>query len=270
MSKKSSRNGPTGARNQKHPPARSARTRRQRQPWRPTPGTPKMVAEYLAKAGLVAKLRDDVHEMYLAERFGDAAIEYQRGDGPSRHDCADSHGRMSANLELGLAIRSQIWGDRIEAFLSWFATAHLPQPKRIVDLGSDIGIQACFYAIRFPASQVVGIDRCVKSIQCAKQLAAKLNVKNVEFVQADFNGLPDELENQEFDMVVSSFVAHYLGNRVLGPTRSVEEAEHQQRDPGLAKYARLISALLRDENSLYLTFERMLGPIVLADWIWAL
>ena len=137
-----------------------------------------------------------------------------------------------------------------------------------MDLGSDIGIQACFYAIRFPASQVVGIDRCVKSIQCAKQLAAKLNVKNVEFVQADFNGLPDELENQEFDMVVSSFVAHYLGNRVLGLTRSVEEAEHQQRDPGLAKYARLISALLRDENSLYLNVQRMLGPIVLADWIW--
>jgi SAM-dependent methyltransferase len=227
-----------------------------------------MVAEYLAKAGLVAKLPDDVHEMYLTERFGDAAIEYQRGDGPDRR--ADSHGRMSANLELGLAIRSQIWGDRIEAFLSWFAAANLPQPERIVDLGCDIGIQACFYAIRFPDSQVVGIDRCAKSIQCAKQLAAKLSVKNVEFVQADMNELPDEVRSQKFDMVVSCFVANYLADQALGPTRSVEEVEGQTCDPGLTKYATLISALLRDTNGVYLSFERMFRPIDLAGWIWAL
>ena len=172
--------------------------------------------------------------------------------------------------QSALAIRSQIWGRRNEAFLSWFATADLPRRGRILDVGCDIGIQTCFYAWFFPDSRVTGIDRCGKSVRCAERLAERLNLKNVQFTQADLHALPDELLSQRFDMVVSTCVVGHFCDGPTIPVRSIEEAQSQAIDPQRAEYAGLMAGFLADEDSLLVSFDRLTIPAALARWIWAL
>jgi len=115
------------------------------------------VAEYLAKAGLSARLSDNLHDADLVERFGDAARRYLESCHSDYCDTDESHALMSASLDMALAIRSQIWADRYEAFLSWVATANLPPRRRILDVGCDIGIPACFYATCFRSRRSQGL-----------------------------------------------------------------------------------------------------------------
>ena len=114
---------PNCACNQKHPPARSARTRRQRQPWRPTPGTPKMVAEYLAKAGLVAKLRTTC--MRCTWRSVSATRR-------SSTNVATVPAVTIVQIQMAVCRPILNWGwqsahksgaTALEVFLSWFATS---------------------------------------------------------------------------------------------------------------------------------------------------
>ena len=61
----------------------------------------------------------------------------------------------------------------------------LPQPNRILDIGCNIGITTCFYATLYPEATIIGVDRNQVVIACAKKLAAKLHLTNVEFIEAD-------------------------------------------------------------------------------------
>lgn len=252
------------------PVIRANKTREPARRWRSKPGTPKIVAKYLAKAGLVARLPYELYKSDLVERFGHPAEQYLRDTLVVQLDNGESHGLMSANLDMALEIRSQIWGHRTEEFLSWFATANLPAPGRILDIGCDIGIQACFYAMFFPDSQVTGLDRCPKSIECAKQLAERLKLKNVQFVQADLRELPDDLASQKFDLVVSSCMVGHFFDKLAIPVRSIEEAQSQAKGPELTNYARSAAGFLAGEDSLLVSFERLAKPVQLARWIWAL
>ncbi len=128
MSKNLSRKGSNIVRNPKHSSASEVRMHRLHRPWRSMPGTPKLVTQYLVEAGLIAKMPTELHDEYLEERFGHAAKAYLRSCLIDQYDNAEGHALMSADLDMALAIRSQFWGDRCEAFLSWFATAHLLRP----------------------------------------------------------------------------------------------------------------------------------------------
>jgi len=224
----------------------------------------------LAQAGLTARLPENLSDADLVARFGDAARQYIRSCRLDHCDNVEDHALMSANLDMALTIRSQIWGDRFEALLSWFTTANLPRPGRILDIGCDIGLQTCFYAMFFPDSQVTGIDQCAKSIQCAQRLAERMRLKNVGFLPATLPDLPDNLVNQKFDLVVSSCIAGHFYDEPTIPVRSVEEAHSQPLSQRLMEYARLLGGFLADENSLLVAFDRFQIPTVLARWIWAL
>ena len=219
MTKKKSQKGAKKDPRPRLSPVAKARERILRRPWRSQPGTPKAVSEYLPKAGMTAKVSEELFRSDLRARFGDAAERYLESCRVSRYDSVESHAVMSANLDLATAIRSEYWGDRYEAFLSWFVTAGLPRPGRILDIGCDTGIQTCFFATFYPESQVTGVDQCEKSLQCARKLAERLGLTNVRFVQATLPELPPDLVSQKFDMVVSSFVASYFDDEVTVPVR---------------------------------------------------
>ncbi len=270
MSKKKSRKASKAARKHKHAQAPKPRKPKRRQPWPSKPDVPKSVTRYLAQAGLVARLPADLSEVDLVARFGDLAARYLRSCRSDQCDKVEIHAVMSANLDLATAIRSEYWGDRYEAFLSWFVTAGLPRPGRILDNGCDIGIQTCFFATFYPEAQVIGVDQCAKSLQCAQRLAERLGLKNVQFVQAMLPELPPDLVGQKFDMIVSSFVAGPFFDEVTAPLRSIEEAQSKTRDPRLETYARLLAGLLTDGDSLLVGFERCRVPVQLARWIRAL
>jgi SAM-dependent methyltransferase len=270
MTKKKSKKGAKKDQRPKIFPVVKAREHILRRPWRSRPGTPKVVSEYLPKAGMTAKVSEELFRSDLRARFGDAAERYLESCRVSHYDSVESHAIMSPNLDMATAIRSQYWGDRCEAFLSWFVTAGLPRPGRILDIGCDTGIQTCFFATFYPESQVTGVDQCAKSLQCAQRLAERLGLKNVRFVQATLPELPPDLVSQMFEMVVSSFVANYFDDEVTVPVRSIEEAQSTVPDPQLGRYARLLAGFLADEESLLVGFERYRVPVRLARWIWAL
>jgi len=270
MTKKKSQKGAKKDQKPRISPVAKARERILRRPWRSQPGTPKVVSEYLPKTGMTARVSQELFRADLLTRFGDAAERYLESCRVSRRDSVESHAVMSANLDLATAIRSEYWGDRYEAFLSWFVTAGLPRPGRILDIGCDTGIQTCFFATFYPEAQVIGVDQCAKSLRCAQRLAERLGLKNVQFVQAMLPELPPDLVSQKFDMIVSSFVAGPFFDEVTVPLRSIEEAQSKTRDPRLETYARLLAGLLTDEESLLVGFERCRVPVQLARWIRAL
>jgi hypothetical protein len=270
MTKKKSQKGAKKNQKPRISPVAKARERILRRPRRSRPGTPKVVSEYLPKAGMTAKVSEELFRADLLARFGDAAERYLESCRVSRRDSVESHAVMSANLDLATAIRSEYWGDRYEAFLSWFVTAGLPRPGRILDMGCDTGIQACFFATFYPEAQVIGVDQCAKSLRCAQRLAERLGLKNVRFVQAMLPELPPDLVSQKFDMIVSSFVAGPFFDEVTVPVRSIEEAQSEAPDAQFGRYARLLAGFLADDDSLLVGFDRFHTPIQVAWWIWAL
>ena len=251
-------------------PVSKARNRTLQRPWRSQPGMPKAVSEYLPKAGMTARVSEELFRSNLRARFGDAAEPYLESCRVSDCASAEAYAAMSPNLDMAMAIRSQIWGDRYEAFLSWLVTAGLPRPRRVLDMGFDTGIQTCFLATFYPNAQVTGVDQCVKSVRCAQRLAERLGLANAEFVQASAPEPPCELVGNKYDMVVSSFVAGYFRDEQMVPMRSIEEAQSEPVGPKALEYAQLLASFLADEDSLLVGFERCPVPVRLARWIQAL
>ena len=82
----------------------------------------------------------------------------------------------------------------------------------VVDLGSGAGNDA-FIARRIvgEAGRVIGIDITEKMIELAKNNAAKLGYKNVEFRQGDIDSMP--LFSNKADVVVSNCVLNLVPNK---------------------------------------------------------
>lgn len=77
------------------------------------------------------------------------------------------------------------------------------KPKKILDIACDNGIVACFYGILYPEAEVLGIDIGGNSIKCAKELAEKLELKNVKFEQVDIKKLNKVCKDEKFDFISS-------------------------------------------------------------------
>ena len=220
-------------------------------PWRPRPGTPQVVADYLVKAGLTEKMPKDQSTAYMQRRFDRAAVMNPAA--------------------VRLAVHSQMCGEQNEVFLAYFASLDLPQPKRVLRLGYDLGVEACFFAEHFPNAEVIGLEEDRATLECASKLAAELKLRNVRFFQAslhtDLRSFPNALKNQTFDLVV----AHHITNDTVfpHPVRCIEEATAVPVYPNFPRYARHLASLLTDNGTL-LSLETIPVPIDFARWTWAL
>ena len=236
--------------------------KRWNRPWRPSPGTPSVVARFMADVGIISPCPEAICKESLRDRFGEHARDYLEA---SRDDPAAIHAAAAASLDLAVAADSQFAGSRCEAYLSWLVESELPSPKRIVEVGCGIGTNTAFCGRRFPQAKVIGIDRCKASIACAKQLAAKLDLQNVEFHVADALNLPDHLANQRFDLVLSCFTLHEAARLHGKPARTLEETYARPVDGKLAAYARTLSDFLEETGTL-VTFEWVHRPTGMAKW----
>jgi len=242
--------------------------------WQFQDETPDVVKAYFNAVGIMAWLPEVDFEQTLSQRFGFEATEYLAATKRETYTSKQAASLKAGNLELALAVRSQFDGTRYEEYFSWFTAANLPQPKRILDVGCDIGITTCFYATLYPQATITGIDSCREAIKCAQKLAAKLHLTNVEFIEADVLRLPAGLQGQKFDLVCSTLVAD---DRMYGPPYyafSVEDLLAGQSsiavDEGGVKYAQALAGLLADDHSKLLSFEETFTPHYLASWLDAL
>lgn len=106
------------------------------------------------------------------------------------------------------------------------ALADLQPGERALDLGSGAGIDCFLAATRVGATgQVIGVDMTPEMVARARQNAAAVGVKNVEFRLGEIEHLP--VENESVDVVISNCVIN------LVPSKSGAFAEaHRVLVPG--------------------------------------
>ena len=80
------------------------------------------------------------------------------------------------------------------------------QSGSILDIGCGGGFPCIPIAIEFREFNIIGIDSIRKKINSVKNIASRLNLKNIEFI-AD---RVENLENKKFDIVVSRAVADLM------------------------------------------------------------
>lgn len=120
----------------------------------------------------------------------------------------------------------------------------------IFDIGCGNGILTCFLALRHPDSQVTGIELSPNAIHVAKELAKRLQISNVQFVE------PKRLLSKNCDTLLSCRTAHEnaafrpLCEEVKKPALSLPELKELHK-----KYAAGLSELIKTEGCL-ISIER--------------
>ena len=77
--------------------------------------------------------------------------------------------------------------------------------KEIVDIGCNNGILSCFIALICPESEVTGIDIKEEGLNCARELANKLEIHNIKFECNNY-----KKTCKKYDTVFMSKLSHEL------------------------------------------------------------
>ena len=84
---------------------------------------------------------------------------------------------------------------------------------KILDAGCGTGQRVLGFAKRYPKAQFYGIDLTAASLDVARQLAQKHDIKNISFKRQDILNLN---VNERFDFIVSTGVVHHLADPQRG------------------------------------------------------
>jgi ubiquinone/menaquinone biosynthesis C-methylase UbiE len=95
-----------------------------------------------------------------------------------------------------------------------------PAPKTILDIGCGPGQDVAYLASTYPAAKVYGIDVSAGMIRCGEELAKKLNLSNVQFINTGIEELEQHLAaGTKFDVITVFFGA-------LNTVSSLQQSAH--------------------------------------------
>jgi tRNA G46 methylase TrmB len=156
------------------------------------------------------------------------------------------------------------------AWLAWLTTLEL-SPKRIIDLGCGVGVHTCFLATRFPGAEVIGTDVSREGLDVATDLAARLALSNVRFIEADLKAVSPEDLGGGADIVLASTLladAHPESFGFLDPpdpwstSASVDTLVRCGSVVGIKTIAELLNI-----GGTYIGLERAPGALAYANWL---
>lgn len=98
----------------------------------------------------------------------------------------------------------RLWKNRI--------LGKLFDPSHVMDLACGTGILTFAVAKRFPNCRVVGVELREEYLGIARKKAKEFNIENVEFI---LSRAEDVLLNEQFDAVISSYLAKYADLKPL-------------------------------------------------------
>ncbi|MGG3471449.1 methyltransferase domain-containing protein [Neobacillus pocheonensis] len=168
-------------------------------------------------------------------------------------------------LPFSLAVES--WTKSFHhSFLTWINRQKHFKPKRILEIGCDNGLLACWYATSFPDAEIVGIDQSENGIRCAQELANQLDITNVSFYQIDFLELKERFLINSFDLIISVRTFHEIMGPLFIPKYwSLLDCLKENPTYGDCLYLQTVDDLLTDDGT-YLSCERFENPADVGKW----
>ncbi|MEH7483122.1 class I SAM-dependent methyltransferase [Neobacillus drentensis] len=171
----------------------------------------------------------------------------------------------NAVLPFSLAVES--WTQSFhQSFLTWINRQNQLKPKRILEIGCDNGLLACWYATRFPDAEIVGIDQSANGIRCAKELSKQLGLANMSFYRIDFNELRERFLMNSFDLIISVRTFHEIMGPLFIPKYwSLPDCLKENPTYGDCLYLQIVDELLTEDGT-YLSCERFENPADVGKW----
>ncbi|MFQ5988412.1 MAG: class I SAM-dependent methyltransferase [Candidatus Methylomirabilales bacterium] len=240
--------------------------------WTKKKGIEPTVESYLRSIGIGEYQDRKVFWEGLREKHGPIAEQVAHAiSAREEGEDVDVYPLKNASLALSIDLTSQYCNQIYRAFLSWFCREGFPAPSSVLDLGCDSGILTCFYAMRYPEAEVVGVDRCELGVACARELADRLHIANVRFEVCDLQSLEGSFPEEAFDLMLSTTVFHEVlrfpedlleswGGSIGGVKMGSEDSNSVRTVTELVK-------LLCDETGMFVSMERCPDAEALAWWI---
>lgn len=208
--------------------------------------------------------------MHEAKNFGEFFDNIQQKYGMSVADDIDMamslrndsnnakiYSIKNSNLELSLDFASYSF-DLYKQFFGWIVQHEDLNNKKVLDFACDNGIVTCFLGLVYPDAKVMGIDKGNKGIKCAKELAKKLNLKNVQFEVVDAKKIDKFFKKEKFDTIIS--VRSILEMVNLPETRRLWTLEERMNSlmvtNSIVKFMKNIRKIMSNDAKL-ITFERL-------------
>lgn len=114
------------------------------------------------------------------------------------------------------------------------------QPQRVLDLGTGSGCIAISIALLMPPALVTAVERSEAALAVARENAARLHARNVEFRQGNWY---DALRGERFDLIVANppYVAEGDAHLLQGDLPFEPSAALVSGDNGLADIRIIVS-----------------------------
>jgi 2-polyprenyl-3-methyl-5-hydroxy-6-metoxy-1,4-benzoquinol methylase len=229
------------------------------------------VISYLNQLELKACRNNKQYWSILASRYDKATLEkLERAfDDRVEGDHSDTvYDIKNQNLRLSLDV-ANFSADLYRQYFEWFMTNQKDKsPKKFLDIGCENGIVSCFYAMRFPEAEVIGIDIQQNAISCAKELASQLEISNISFITTDLRDIKSFSSNLSFDLITSLRSFHEIIGGFVEPPRHWSITEILQMDVNHIgiDLLRIVNDLLKEETSQFINCERHPSISSLALW----
>jgi SAM-dependent methyltransferase len=226
------------------------------------------IEAYLANAGLRPYRNTNQFWSHIDSRYpkpvvGDlerAYLKLERGD-----EAAFYH-EIFQSLKISIDFAS-LRHDLYRTYLNWFLMVASTETEvdLIVDVGCGNGILSCFYGQLFPNAKVVGFDVSEPGIDCAKELAQQLGLKNTEFVVGDLNDLNLPIEKASVDLITSVASLTPAPASRDGDVAAYDLLTKKPRLPDLIQVTNL-APYLKPESGLLISFDKVSNLAMQATW----
>ncbi|WP_418746520.1 class I SAM-dependent methyltransferase [Frisingicoccus sp.] len=163
-------------------------------------------------------------------------------------------------LDKALLFNGGYQADNYRQMCNWIVENHDVFGKEILDAGCECGIMSCFLGMAFPESHITAVDRSPNAIKAAKELAARLDVHNITFINADVTNLPGQKYDTVFAMRLlqeNCAIDHVMSSYNLLKAEAAEFAEN------IHPFAKKLTALVAEEGYLVSAERCDVDPVFL-------
>lgn len=229
----------------------------------------------------MGQINNNVIKQYIEQYFEKIGLEEANDrDEFFKHIQAKYKIDLAQNLDMAMSLKSDTTNGKIylaknkdlqtsldfgayyydlyKQFFMWLIKSQDLDNKKILDLGCDNGIVTCFLAKIYPNAKVVGIDKGKKGISCAKEIAEKLGLTNIEFEVLDAKKIDKFFKEEKFDVVIST--RSLLEITSLPKIKSFWTIDDLEKSLVVAnnviKFFKSIEKIMKDDAKL-ITFERL-------------